>query len=562
MHDRQYRSAIAWQQTAYNQPPHPGFFLGDGMAPAPVPNIVTSLQTLLGPAAPAFTAVADDTGASPGDFVTADPTLVLSGTAPAGTTVTVTRFGVGVIGTAPVDGAGQWSLDYTRPTLPEGTSTFVGISRDAEGTAGPPSGPFAVTVDLTAPAAPVIETVAAEPGLVLRGTAEAGSAVEVTLAGTGAVGTAPADAQGRWTVPYAGPALPAAAHTFTAAATDVAGNRSAASAPVTVDTALATPAILAVLDDTGASSSDGVTADNRLILTGTAGPGDSVSVTQAGSGIIGTTSADGSGAWSLDRTAHVAARRPLRVPGGGLQRRRHQPALARLRGPGRYRGPAGRLRQSPEPRRRHQQRGQHHLPRHLQRARGGRRRRPTSRPSSAAAWPAPCRACPAPSGAAFDVTVAPLSGEGTVRLDVNAAGGIADAAGNGLDRRLHRRPGLQRLLVGNGTWVRSLSGGLWSDNANWRDGIEAGGAGQHGQFHTLELLRRRRRPARRAAHDRPPGVRRHRSASAAGWIVDDGGDPANVLTLAVAGGAPTVTVNALGTGAASSWPRPWRAPPA
>lgn len=28
MHDAQYRSAIAWQNTAYNQPPHPGFFLG------------------------------------------------------------------------------------------------------------------------------------------------------------------------------------------------------------------------------------------------------------------------------------------------------------------------------------------------------------------------------------------------------------------------------------------------------------------------------------------------------------------------------------------------------
>ena len=34
MHDRQYRVAIAWQNTGYNQPPHPGFFLGDGMAAA------------------------------------------------------------------------------------------------------------------------------------------------------------------------------------------------------------------------------------------------------------------------------------------------------------------------------------------------------------------------------------------------------------------------------------------------------------------------------------------------------------------------------------------------
>ncbi len=39
MHDRQYREAIAWQNVAYNQPPHPGFFLGDGMATPPTPDM-------------------------------------------------------------------------------------------------------------------------------------------------------------------------------------------------------------------------------------------------------------------------------------------------------------------------------------------------------------------------------------------------------------------------------------------------------------------------------------------------------------------------------------------
>ncbi|CCH20141.1 cellulose binding domain-containing protein [Micromonospora lupini] len=39
MHDPQYRVAIAWQNTAYNQPPHPGFFIGDGMSSPPTPNI-------------------------------------------------------------------------------------------------------------------------------------------------------------------------------------------------------------------------------------------------------------------------------------------------------------------------------------------------------------------------------------------------------------------------------------------------------------------------------------------------------------------------------------------
>jgi hypothetical protein len=39
MHDPQYRVAIAWQNSAYNQPPHPGFYIGEDMDAAPVPNI-------------------------------------------------------------------------------------------------------------------------------------------------------------------------------------------------------------------------------------------------------------------------------------------------------------------------------------------------------------------------------------------------------------------------------------------------------------------------------------------------------------------------------------------
>jgi rhamnogalacturonan endolyase len=39
MHDRTYRLAIAWQNVGYNQPPHPGFFLGHGMRPPARPRI-------------------------------------------------------------------------------------------------------------------------------------------------------------------------------------------------------------------------------------------------------------------------------------------------------------------------------------------------------------------------------------------------------------------------------------------------------------------------------------------------------------------------------------------
>lgn len=39
LHDPQYRVALAWQNVAYNQPPHPSFFVGAGMSSPPTPNI-------------------------------------------------------------------------------------------------------------------------------------------------------------------------------------------------------------------------------------------------------------------------------------------------------------------------------------------------------------------------------------------------------------------------------------------------------------------------------------------------------------------------------------------
>jgi len=39
MHDPNYRLAVSWQNVAYNQPPHTGFYLGEGMSTPPKPNI-------------------------------------------------------------------------------------------------------------------------------------------------------------------------------------------------------------------------------------------------------------------------------------------------------------------------------------------------------------------------------------------------------------------------------------------------------------------------------------------------------------------------------------------
>lgn len=46
MHDTQYRVAIAWQNSAYNQPPHPSFYLGTDMSAQTKPNVVTAGSNL------------------------------------------------------------------------------------------------------------------------------------------------------------------------------------------------------------------------------------------------------------------------------------------------------------------------------------------------------------------------------------------------------------------------------------------------------------------------------------------------------------------------------------
>ena len=52
MHDTHYRVSVAWQNVAYNQPPHTGFYLGDGMTlPQARPNITYAGTTANAPAA-------------------------------------------------------------------------------------------------------------------------------------------------------------------------------------------------------------------------------------------------------------------------------------------------------------------------------------------------------------------------------------------------------------------------------------------------------------------------------------------------------------------------------
>src|SRR5262249_10371053 len=91
------------------------------------------------------------TGASATDRITRDTTLILSGAAPVGTTVTVARAGAGTLGTATVASDGSWTFDYTGTVLAPGVYSFSATATNASGSSSPASAPFVVTVDTAAP---------------------------------------------------------------------------------------------------------------------------------------------------------------------------------------------------------------------------------------------------------------------------------------------------------------------------------------------------------------------------------------------------------------------------
>src|SRR5262249_3065920 len=104
------------------------------------------------PPPPKVTAVSPDTRSSSTDQLTTSQGLALSGTAALGSTVAVSRAGVGVLGSVTADNTtGAWSFNYSGTTLPEGTYAFTATAA-AGGYTSDPSGPFLVAVDLTGPA--------------------------------------------------------------------------------------------------------------------------------------------------------------------------------------------------------------------------------------------------------------------------------------------------------------------------------------------------------------------------------------------------------------------------
>ncbi len=257
-------------------------------------------------------AVATDSGVI-GDGITNIATPILVGTAAAGDTVTLTDDTSGTpitIGTAVADQTGNWS--YT-PTLPvaDGTYELIATETLADGTILPSSSPFALTIDTTMPAAPLLALATASdsgtPGdditnvttPTLSGLGEAGDAVTL-FDGTTQVGSGIVGQDGTWTI--TSDVLAQGTHSFTATQTDVAGNVSTSSAAlsVTIDTVLpATVNSLALLpaSDSG-TLGDGITNVTTPVITGVGDVGDTVTLYDDGAS-IGTAMVGANGAWSI-----------------------------------------------------------------------------------------------------------------------------------------------------------------------------------------------------------------------------------------------------------------------
>jgi len=248
------------------------------------------------PVAPSITSFSPDSGVV-GDHLTNVNTVALTGAAEANSTVKV-YDGATLLGTATANGSGGWS--YTTAALSNGAHSLTATATDAAGNTGTASSPTAVTIDTVSPNAPVIisDTTFNTNQLALIGSAEANSTVKI-YDGATLLGSATANGIGAWT--YTTAALNEGAHNFTATATDAAGNTSLASQPVNPTIALAAPTIVSYSTDTGILG-DGVTNDKTPTLIGSAQANSTVKIYD-GATLLGSTTANGSGAWSFTTAA-------------------------------------------------------------------------------------------------------------------------------------------------------------------------------------------------------------------------------------------------------------------
>ncbi|WP_049629128.1 tandem-95 repeat protein [Cellvibrio sp. pealriver] len=126
---------------------------------------------------------ASDSGTSNSDNITKIVQPVFSGTADVSTTVTLSSDIDGDLGTAAVDGSGNWSITPSS-ALTAGTHKITAKATDAGNNTGISSAPLTVVIDTTAPAVTVNTLTTKDTTPPLSGTVnDANASVSVTVAG-------------------------------------------------------------------------------------------------------------------------------------------------------------------------------------------------------------------------------------------------------------------------------------------------------------------------------------------------------------------------------------------
>ncbi|MEX1444466.1 Ig-like domain-containing protein [Enterococcus sp. C86] len=214
----------------------------------------------------------------------------VKGTADANATVEIRNAGGAVIGTGTADGTGAFTV-----TIPAGEAganeTLTAVAKNASGTESTPT-TFQTPADEATVTAPTITGVTGNStaGYEVKGTADANATVEIRNAGGTVIGTGTADGTGAFTVTI--PAGEAGANeTLTAVAKNASGTES-------TPTTFQTPADEATVT---APTITGVTGNSTAgyEIKGTADANATVEIRNAGGAVIGTGTADGTGAFRV-----------------------------------------------------------------------------------------------------------------------------------------------------------------------------------------------------------------------------------------------------------------------